>query len=212
MSFIPIKQEDDKFIVPAIKLENAKNSKKIPHPLGNDFIEFQTLEEAKKAINLAGFEYMSPDGKIQAGAGNSSVNVNYDKKILDALLKETKDFNPNIVATAISTLSEINSKTCLSVYIDKIGEENEKIRQNSIDAIIKYGLEALPEVLASLKSENWVKRNSAVICLQKFCELENAPVEDIINTLLEMLKDNSPIVKCSVIETLGKAYKNYKKQ
>ena len=77
-----------------------------------------------------------------------------------------------------------------------MGEDNESIRQNSIEAILKYGNDALPKVLESLKSENWVKRNSAVICLQRFCETKQVHIDKIIEALLEALKDNNPIVKC----------------
>jgi len=212
MQYIPIKQDNDKFVVPAIKLENSKGVKRIPHPLGRDSITFNTLEEAKKAIELAGFEAMLPNGRVTISQEVSSTNDAYDSKIIDALIKETKDFNPNIVACAINALSEINNANCLDIYLDKLGEDNEKIRQNSIEAIVKFGLKALPNVFNSLKSENWVTRNSAISCLQKLCEIDDVPIEDIINCLLQMLEDNNPVVKCSVIETLGIAYKTYKKQ
>ncbi len=211
MKLIAIKQEEDKFIVPAIKIENSKNGRKIPHPLGNDFIFFKTLDEAKKAIELAGFEYILPNGKTPFQKTYRPLSTGYDEKIIEALLKETNDYNPNIVATAINALSEINNINCLDLYINKMGEDNEKIRGNSIEAIVKFGIKALPEVFNALKSENWVKRNSSIICLQKFCEIEDAPIEKIIDVLLTMLADNNPVVKCSAIEGLGLAYKSFKK-
>ena len=209
MNYITIKNKNNKFVVSAIGLGT---NKKIPHPFGTDTIEFDTIEEAKNAIQLAGFEYILPSGEV-SGARELPENItDYEKKIIDALTKETKDINPNIVATAINALSEINSNDCLNIYISKIGEDNEKVRQNSIEAIIKFGLEAMPSLFNSLKSENWVKRNSAVICLQKFCGLKNAPIEEIIETLLKMLDEKNPVVKCSVVETLGIAYKSFKTQ
>ena len=209
MNYITIKKKDNKFVVSAIGLGT---NKKIPHPFGNDTIEFDTVEEAEKAIQLAGFEYILPSGEVSMARELPENIADYEKKIINALTKQTKDINPNIVATAINALSEINSNDCLNIYLSKIGEDNEKIRQNSIDAIVKFGLDALPSIFNSLKSENWVKRNSAVICLQKFCELKNAPIENIIETLLNMLEDKNPVVKCSVVETLGIAYKAYKSQ
>ena len=106
-------------------------------------------------------------------------------------------------------VTEINEDIFYEV-IKKIGEDNENIRTNSIEAICKYGLSALPSLYNSLKSENWVKRNSAVICLQRFCETKQVHIDKIIEALLEALKDNNPIVKCSVIKALGDAYKNYR--
>ena len=210
MKLIAIKQKDDKFIVSAMRIENSANGRKIPHPLGNDFIVFNTLDEAKKAIELAGFEYMLPNGKTQIKKTEHVSATSYDARIIDALLQETDDYNPNIVATAINALSEINHSQCLSLYMNKIGEDNEKIRGNSIDAIVKFGIKALPEVFDALRSDNWVKRNSAVLCLHKFCEVENAPIEKIIDVLLNMLSEQNPVVKCSVIDGLRIAYKSYK--
>ena len=70
----------------------------------------------------------------------------------------------------------------------------------------------MPEVLNALKDENWVRRNSAVLCLQQFCTRKDIDTSLIIENLLEAIKDNNPIVKCSVIKALGLAYKNYKSQ
>ena len=217
MKFVSIKKEKSnlngeiKFVVNALVLDGKNGQqRKIPHPLGNATISFPTLEEAKRAIELAGFLYILPDGTQELPEKTYIPQSGYDKKIFDALMQQTKDSNPNIVATAINSLSEINHEKCVDLYIEKIGEENETIRTNSIDAIFKYGLDALPMLFHSLKSENWVKRNSAIICLQRFCELPNAPIEDIIDFLLAMLEDNNPIVKCSTIKALGIAYKTYK--
>lgn len=219
MQYVSIKKEEDKatgeiqYIVNALLFESKNGQqRKIPHPLGSSTIVFKTLEEAKKAIELAGFLYILPDGTQEMPELPLGEVSDYDKRIFDALIEQTKDLNPNIVATAISSLSEINDKKCLELYIEKIGEENENIRTNSIEAIFKYGLEALPLIFASLQNENWVKRNSAIICLEKFCEFHNAPLDKIIENLLMMMKDSNPIVKCSAIKALGVAYKASKKE
>ena len=201
------------FKVNAILLQsmNGEQQKKIPHPFGTETMLFKTLEKAKEAVALSGFDYVLPDGSTQEEKNEYKIEP-YDKKIFDTIMQQTKASNPNIVAAAISALSEINHPDCINIYIEKLGEENDIIRQNSIEAIIKYGTKAMPEVLNALKDENWVRRNSAVLCLQQFCTRKDIDTSLIIENLLEAIKDNNPIVKCSVIKALGLAYKNYKSQ
>ena len=201
------------FKVNAILLQsmNGEQQKKIPHPFGTETMLFKTLEKAKEAVALSGFDYVLPDGSTQEEKNEYKIEP-YDKKIFDTIMQQTKASNPNIVAAAISALSEINHPDCINLYIEKLGEENDIIRQNSIEAIIKYGTKAMPEVLNALKDENWVRRNSAVLCLQQFCTRKDIDTSLIIENLLEAIKDNNPIVKCSVIKALGLAYKNYKSQ
>ena len=201
------------FKVNAILLQsmNGEQQKKIPHPFGTETMIFKTLEKAKEAVALSGFDYVLPNGSTQEEKNEYKIEP-YDKKIFDTIMQQTKASNPNIVAAAISALSEINHPDCINIYIEKLGEENDIIRQNSIEAIIKYGTKAMPEVLNALKDENWVRRNSAVLCLQQFCTRKDIDTNLIIENLLEAIKDNNPIVKCSVIKALGLAYKNYKSQ
>ena len=197
--------------VNAIVLESkdGEKKKKIPHPLGTETMLFKSLDKAKEAIALAGFEYVLPDGTLKDEKEEYKI-LPYDKKIFDALMAQTNDMNPNIVAAAITALSEINHPDCLKLFITKLGEENDIIRQNSIDAILKYGANAIPKIIEALNSDNWVQRNSAIICLQHLCENKDIEISAIIDVLLDKLNDNNPIVKCSVIKTLGEAYKTYK--
>ena len=199
--------------VNAIMLEssNGEKKKKIPHPLGTETMIFKSLEKAKEAVILAGFEFVLPDGTLKQDEEEYKI-LPYDKKIFDALMNQSEDSNPNIVAAAVSSLSEINHPDCLKLFIEKLGEDNDVIRQNSIEAVLKYGNRAIPQVLEAIKSDNWVQRNSAIICLQHFCEDKETDISKIIDALLDRLKDNNPIVKCSVIKALGVAYKNYRKR
>ena len=135
----------------------------------------------------------------------------YDKKILDALMAQTENSNPNIVAAAIQAMSGITHPDCLKLYISKLGEDNDTIRQNSIEAILKYGTRAISQIIAVLDNENWVMRNSAIICLQSFCEHYDIEISPVIDVLLDNLSETNPIVKCSIIKALGSAYKAYKK-
>ena len=201
------------FKVNAILLQSKDGGqqKKIPHPFGTETMIFKTLDKAREAVVLSGFDYVLPDGSTQDEQDEYTIEP-YDKKIFDTIMNQTRDSNPNIVAAAINALSEINHPDCLDLYIEKLGEENDTIRQNSIEAILKYGVKSIPKVIEVLNDENWVRRNSAIICLQQFCTIKNIDIALIIEKLLEAMKDNNPIVKCSAIKALGLAYKNYKMQ
>ena len=67
MQYLAIKQEEQNgkivYVINAIPLKNKNKSvvQKIPHPLGSDFLVFEDLEEAKKAVSRAGFSYILPD-------------------------------------------------------------------------------------------------------------------------------------------------------
>ena len=53
--------------VNAIVLESTggEKKKKIPHPLGTETMIFKSLEKAKEAVALSGFEYVLPDGSLK---------------------------------------------------------------------------------------------------------------------------------------------------
>ena len=193
-----------------LQSKDGGQKKKIPHPFGTETMIFKSLDKAKEAVLLSGFDFVLPDGSLKSKDDEEFKIEPYDKKILDAIMAQTKDSNPNIVAASIQALGEINHPDCLKLYIEKLGEDNDAIRQNSIEAILKYGLGAIPKVIEALNSENWVKRNSAVICLQHFCENKDTDKALIIDSLLEKMTDNNPIVKCSVIRALGIAFKSRK--
>ena len=193
-----------------LQSKDGGQKKKIPHPLGTETMIFKSLDKAKEAVLLSGFEFVLPDGSLKSKDDEEFKIEPYDKKILDVIMSQTKDSNPNIVAASIQALGEINHPNCLKLYIEKLGEDNDQIRQNSIEAILKYGTKAIPQIISALKSENWVRRNSAVICLQQFCEHKEVDTALIIDSLLECMTDNNPIVKCSVIRALGIAYKSRK--
>ena len=91
MQYVSIKKEEDKatgeiqYIINALLFESKNGQqRKIPHPLGNSTIVFKTLEEAKKAIELAGFLYILPDGTQEVVQRPLGELTNYDKKIFDA--------------------------------------------------------------------------------------------------------------------------------
>ena len=107
--------------VNAIVLESkdGEKKKKIPHPLGTETMLFKSLEKAKEAIILAGFEYVLPDGTLKEEKEEYKI-LPYDKKIFDALMAQTNDSNPNIVSASITALSEINHPDCLKLFINKL--------------------------------------------------------------------------------------------
>jgi len=219
MQFISIKKEirdgeKEVYLVGALTLKNSKGDTKqvIPHPLGDNFLEFDTLEEAVRAIELSGFKYILPDGtKPQIVKRSQTVANSYDELVYEALISQTKDLNTAVVAAAISALGELKDFKLLELFVDKMGEENELIRSSSINAILQFGRLSVKTLIEVLQDENWVRRNSAVICLSRLLDSESINPEKLFKHLIEMTNDKNHIVKISAINALGKAYKLYKK-
>ncbi len=207
-----IKNNKPVYVIKALALEQKDKGlvKKIPHPFGNSILEFDSLEDAKKAIEIAGFLAILPSGTKVIEKNADIPSSEYGEMIYSSLMNLINDNNANIVANTISALSEVENLDCIKIFIEKMGEDNENIRNNAIEALVKYGEIAVKDIINALDDTNWIRKNSAAICLQKFYEEGIVTVDDIIYPLLKTLEDNNPIVKCSVISALGQIYKNTK--
>ncbi len=220
MQYVTIKKEIDKesglekFLVPALTLKNSKGEMKqrIPHPLGDSFLEFDTLDEAIKSVQVSGFKCMLADGgEVKIRDKKIEKDKTFEEMIFDALLKQTKDMNSTVAAAALTSLGEFDTPELMDLFIDKMGEDNEAIRTSSINSLLNFGARSVKKLLSALNDENWVRRNSCLICLQRLIKSESVKVEKLITPLIEMTNDKNPIVKTSAILALGEAYKLYKK-
>lgn len=221
MQYISIKKEVNNvsgnavFLVPALNLKNSKGTttQKIAHPLGDDYLEFENLEDAVRSIELSGFKYILPDGTKQIIREEKPVKTdkNYDELVYDALINQTKDLNSSVVAAALTALGELNDVKLMDLFLEKMGEDNESVRTSAINAILRYGAASVQKLLTALKDENWVRRNSAIIAIQRLIDSESVNPEKLFTHLIRMTNDKNTIVKTSAILTLGKAYKFYKK-
>lgn len=220
MQYISIKKElreNNKivYLVGALTLKNAKGDTKqiIPHPLGDNFLEFDTVEDAIRAIEISGFKYILPDGtKPQATTRPDTKGKNYEELIYETLIEQTNDMNSSVVGAALVALGELKDIKLIELFIEKMGEENETIRTSSINALLQFGAGAVKYLIKSLKDDNWVRRNSAVISLSRLIDSESVNPEKIFTYLIEMTNDKNHVVKISAITALGKAYKLYKKE
>lgn len=220
MQFIPIKKElkningvqVEVFSICAMNLQQKNDTKarKIPHPLGEDCMYFKTLEEAKNAVIRSGFSVILPDGH-QMPVENI-VDSDYEKLIFEAITKLTDDKSFTVVASAIATLGEFSSMESFELFLDKMGEDNEFIRTNAINAILKFGNYAVPKLLSVLNDTNWVKVNSAIYVLGELTLNPDVNISEAVIPLLEKLNDSNNIIKTTTITTLGKIYKVLKKQ
>ena len=206
-------QEVEVYIVPALSFQRKDNPnpKKIPHPLGKDFLIFESIEEAQQAIEHSGFTCTIPYTNKKP-LTKQSHHTSYDNLILDSLINLVEDISPNVAASAIFALGEIANPQTINLLIQKIGEDNEIIRTNAIDAVVKCGSIAFNKLLQTLEDENWVKRNSAIICLNKLLDNPEIDIHKMIMPLLKRLGDKNSIVKSSTALTLGKIYKTLKEQ
>lgn len=209
-----IKDGREVFQVPALNLKNSQGTTKqrIAHPLGDDYLEFNTLEDAIRAAELSGFKYILPDGtKPLEAKKEQPLNNNIDDMVYNTLMKQVRDINPSVVAVSITALGELRDIKLIDLFIEKMGEDNDNVRTCAINSILNFGEVAIEKLLQALRDENWVRRNSALITLSRMIDSEMINPEKILPPLIEMTEDKNTIVKTSAIQTLGKAYKLYKK-
>lgn len=221
MQYIAIKQETKNnkeiFIVSAIPLKNTNKSvvQKIPHPLGTDTIEFPSLEDAKNAVIRAGFSYILPDGKKGSKTivkqVNSTNGINYEQLILNTIKDKINSSNSTVVAAAILALSEFPNEETFDILFNQIGEDNDLIRKNAIAGICRYPNILQNRIIDSLKSSNWVERNSALSCISNITETNPDSIEIFIKPLCQACNDSNTIVQTNAITTLAKVYQVYQK-
>lgn len=220
MQYIAIKEEHRNgksvYIINAIPLKNSTRTivQKIPHPLGADSLTFETLELAKEAISRAGFSYILPDGKKGTIKPNTQINENnknYEQLILSVIKEKTESSNATVAAAAVSALSICPNEETFDILFNKIGEDNDLIRKNAISVICRFGNLLQDRIIESLKSPNWVVRNSATSCINQLAENADIDLEKFIIPLAKTCNDSNTIVQANAISTLSKVYQNFKK-
>ena len=211
--------EEVLYYVPSLSLKNSDNKVKllVPHPNGNDIMEFSTLEDAAASIRKAGFEYTLPDGEtiteeiIQKSMTQPQTN-NIEKVLFNKFKSKINDINSSIVSSAISALSYLNDSNAIDIFIDKLGEDNDKIRSSAIDALVNYQGTVIDKLIDTLSSSSWVARNSAITCLIKISEYADVEPEKILVPLINRLDDENTIVQANAILASGKIYRNLLKR
>lgn len=201
------------YIIPALifKSEQGKE-KQIPHPTGSGIMEFETLESALEAIKISGFSYILPDNETPIALKQTEKKYsNIDEMIKEELLNVLKNSNTQAKANAIYALGEMRNIEFLPIFIEKMGEDNETIRNNSIEAILNLEESVVQEVLQALEDENWVRRMSAITLIEKLVSEKSISASIFLKPLLKRFSDSNNIVKCSAIATIGKIWREYTK-
>ena len=221
MQYVPIKliekDGNEYYRVNAIPLKNKNKSivQKIPHPMGTDFIDYKNIEEAKDAINRAGFSYILPNGKkvtIQTEKKDKKNETeDLEIKVYETIKDKVNSTNSNVTASAILAICEFPTEETFNILFDKIGEENELVRKNAIIGICKYGNLLSDEIINTLNSANWIKRNSALSCIQSLINDEKTDLKKFISPIINLCSDQNPIVQSNALTTLALLYKEYKK-
>jgi len=222
MQYIAIKEEEQSgktvYIINALPLKNTNKAvvQKIPHPLGSDKLVFNTLEDAKDAVVRAGFAYVLPNGQkgVNTSKNIAVVNskVDYNEIVLSTIKSKINSPNSTVVASAVSAISEFPVDETFDILFEKIGEENDQIRKNAIAGICRYGNQLQDRIISSLKSSNWVVRNSALTCIQNIVEYGTSEIEPFLIPLTLACDDNNTIVQANALVTLAKVYHEYQNQ
>ena len=209
-----IDNDNNKYIVPALELKNSNNSigLLIPHPQGNSTIAYDTLEEAVAAIKRAGLEYILPSGEevkedFLNQISQNGTNDEIKELLYNKFAAKVNDSNSNIVTAALSALDNLGDERSIPIFMEKLSEDNEAIRNIAIKALVKEADKVTSILIDALSDSNWVKRNSAISCLEKLAEMPNIENEKFIVPLLNRVEDKNPIVQASAITVLGKIYK-----
>lgn len=221
MQYVVIKQDEKDgitlYTVNAIPLKNKSKAviQKIPHPLGSDILEFKTLEEAKEAITLAGFSYILPGGKKGSPEPVKPqvvrADLGYEQIVLNAIKDKINSSNLNVAASAVLALSEFPCEETFDILFEKLGEDNDAIRKNAISGVCRYQNVLQNRIIESLKSSNWVVRNSALNCISNISENSDINVEKFIVPLTQVCEDSNTIVQALALTTLAKVYQVYQK-
>jgi HEAT repeat protein len=175
--------------------------------MGKHCIEFSTFQEAQEVVERLGFSFTPLKGPKMAQSPKPARELDCATMIINSLTELTNDIIPSVVASAISSLGDIGNPASLELFLEKIGEDNEAVRVSAMDAILKYEGPVLDRLTSALKDQNWVKRNSAVLCIARLSEREDIDLRQAVLPLVETLQDKNPIIKSSAAEALGKIYK-----
>lgn len=202
------------YYVQALSLKNNVNkvSLLIPHPHGTDVIEFETLKEAAAAVKKSGFEYELPEGEfvseaeVETAAKNKRTNL--EGLLFNKFKEKINSVNPSIAAAAITSFAELNDSESIDIFIEKMGEENEKIRTAAINAIVSFKDSAIDKLTDALTNGNWVTRHSAITCLLKISEISDVDIQKIIIPIINRMDDSNAIVQALAISAAGSIYKN----
>ena len=221
MQYIAIKEHHSNgkttYIINAIPLKNTNKSvvQKIPHPLGSDALHFDTLEDAKEAIIRAGFAYVLPNGQKGINSKQKSTmiqsSVDYSHIIFETIKHKINSTNASVVAAAISAISEFPTDETFDILFQKLGEDNDQIRKNAISGICRYAQNLQDRIIKSLKSSDWVVRNSAITFIQNIVDYGNCDIEPFLIPLTNVCDDTNTIVQSNALTTLAKAYQEFQK-
>ncbi len=220
MQYVTIKREEkdgkEYFAVNAISLKNTNKTvvQRIPHPLGSDVIMFDNLEDAKDAVTRAGFSYVLPNGEKGTKSRvrlKTPSSADYSDIVFETVKSKINSSNSSVAAAAVIAVSVFQNEETFDILFKKIGEDNDLIRKNAISGICRYSNILQDRIIESLKSSNWVERNSALTCISNITEDGSVDLEKFIIPLTEICNDSNTIVQANALVTLAKVYQNYQK-
>lgn len=200
--------------VTALSIKNSKNdiSLQLPHPQGTSTLEYFTLEEAIVAIKKAGFEYIIPEGEsvsqenIEQLLDTKQFRNNLEETVFNHLAKEVNNINVSVATSAIMGLAELRLPQAIDIFLEKMGEDNEKIRTTSIDALAEYQEKVVDILIDTLTDSNWVKRNSAITCLTKISNSTELEAEKVLIPIINRISDSNQVVQANALYSAGKIY------
>jgi len=209
-----------RFIVPAVGIKAVEGTRLIPHPYGTETTTFETLEETIEQVHRAGYdaEYDSqryplpvrhnrqPTKKqISRKQGSHWLGLIHDA--IPSLQHQLKDNAPSVVASAAWALGELRDESAIAGLIHAFSNEDATVRKHAAEALAKIGRPALGAIQLALKDKHWLVRHSALQAMIDMVHLQVDLVPELIPNALQLLKDESWLVRSQAATMFGEAAK-----
>jgi HEAT repeat protein len=156
---VPIRKQQSgdttHFVVPAVAIAITGGEKKlIPNPAGNEVCTFATLDEAKAAIERAGFDAIydgittvnlghrgrSPLNPIRPPRLSATLNEQVKQKLLGLLT----DREPPVAIAAIQALASWQYAPAIEPLCKQLGHSDPGVRKEVANALAKLSPHSLP--------------------------------------------------------------------
>lgn len=211
------------FAVPSVSISTPQGDKLIPNPMGLEAALFSTLEAAREAISVAGFD-SSFEGKVQyAGSHNDRATSNTRSVIKTSgspmeqakllLRKQLTDKEPSVVANAIYAIGAMQAYECQEDLLAHLGHEDPLVRKNIAEALGNFGRSAVSGLqkafFDSLDSGEKHAPYVRLTVINSFLEMLSRPEGvrvsvHFLPTALQALEDESWLVRSQAALLFGR--------
>jgi hypothetical protein len=209
------------YVVPAVSISLPGGDKKtIPNPAGTDSCVFKTLEEAKAAIERAGFDVLydgvttinmsqlarqkSQPGSLRPGRLAASLHDQLRQKLVGLLT----DREPQVVIAAVQALANWQHPQAIEALCQQLGHNDVNVRREVAETLAKLAPESLPglkqayhHATASQESNAPYIRAAVLASFQALVMANPKDPTEFVPTILAGLTDDHWVVRSQAATT-----------